>query len=314
MAEMPVTSNLLFSAYVMVDWSAASVPRRGKDSVWIGLRTSGGVTRLENIATRTAARARLRQLFRQLTESGHRVLAGFDFPFGYPRGTARALGLQGAPWRAMWRLLACEIEDSPDNTNNRFEVAARLNRLLPGTEGPFWGHPHGRDYAPHLGPRRPRCDIAFLPEQRHADAAVPSAQPVWKLAYNGAAGSQTLMGIPVLHGLRFSAPLSRVTRIWPFETGLRAPAAAETRILLAEIYPSLWPVPAGRHAVKDAAQVAAVAARLHRLDREGRLAGTFTAPGLDLAARRDVVREEAWILGAGAHRCNRHAPHHSAPG
>lgn len=282
----------------MVDWSAASVPRRGKDSIWIGLRVAGGGMRLENMPTRAAARARLEQMFRQLTGAGHRVLAGFDFPFGYPRGTARALKLRGAPWHAMWCLLASEIEDGPDNANDRFEVAARLNRHLSGTGGPFWGHPQGRDYAPYLGPRRPRRASA-LPEQRHADAAVPSAQPVWKLAYNGAVGSQTLMGIPVLHQLRFRAPAAGITRVWPFETGLGAPRDPSARIVLAEIYPSLWPVRAAWHDVKDAAQVASVAARLHRLDRDGRLAAAFESPALRPSMRRDVELEEAWILGAG---------------
>ncbi|MFP3944071.1 MAG: cobalamin biosynthesis protein CbiG [Alphaproteobacteria bacterium] len=285
----------LFTAWVMADWSAAAVPRQGKDSIWVGARVQGQGMRLENLPTRAAARARLAQIFRQLTASGHRVLAGFDFPFGYPRGTARALGLSGAPWRAMWDLLAAEIEDRPDNVNNRFDVAAGLNRRLPGAAGPFWGHPRGRNYAPRLEPGRPRPGL--LPERRHADAAVPRAQPVWKLYGNGAVGSQTLTGIPVLHFLRFRAPTAGVTRVWPFETGLAAPEGP--RIVLAEIYPGLWPLRPNRHRVKDAAQVASVAARLHRLDREGRLAAAFAAPGLGPAARRDVTREEAWILGAG---------------
>jgi len=289
----------LFTAYLMVDWSAAAVPRRGKDSIWIGLRICGGGMRLENVPTRHAARLRLEQMFRQLTGSGHRVLAGFDFPFGYPRGTARALGLTGTAWRAMWDLLRKEIDDHPSNANDRFMAAARLNRRLPGADGPFWGHPQNRDYAPCLGPKRPRPIPGSLPEQRHADAAVPSAQPVWKLAYAGSVGSQTLMGVPVLHQLRFSSAMSAVTRVWPFETGVAAPADPRTRIVLAEIYPSLWPVRSAWHDIKDAAQVASVAARLHRLDSQGRLGAAFEAPGLGPAARRQVEEEEAWILGAG---------------
>lgn len=293
-------SPSLFTAYIMVDWSAASVPRRGKDSIWIGLRVQGGGMRLENPPTRAAARTRLEQMFRQLMASGNRVLAGFDFPFGYPRGTARALGLDGSSWRRIWELICIEIKDRPDNANNRFKAAARLNRLLPGCEGPFWGHPHMQNYGPFLRPKRPASGACDLPAQRHTDAAVPSAQPVWKLAYTGSVGSQTLMGVPVLHHLRFAAPTAGVTRVWPFETGLAVPADAANRIVLAEIYPSLWPVRAGWHRVKDAAQVASVAARLHRLDREGRLGAAFRVPALGPTARRQVEDEEAWILGAGS--------------
>ena len=53
-----------FDAYLMVDWSAANVPRRGRDSIWLGLtmRLASGrlrLTRIENPATRAAATERV---------------------------------------------------------------------------------------------------------------------------------------------------------------------------------------------------------------------------------------------------------------
>src|SRR5690348_13277441 len=87
----------LFDAYVMVDWSAAGKPARGKDSIWIcyGRRVHGALGRLaiENIPTRHAARERLVTLFAAERAAGRTVLAGFDFAFGYPDGLAARLGL-----------------------------------------------------------------------------------------------------------------------------------------------------------------------------------------------------------------------------
>ena len=48
---------------------------------------------LQNPATRHCARTRLGEALADLKKHGKRVLVGFDFPFGYPHGTALALGL-----------------------------------------------------------------------------------------------------------------------------------------------------------------------------------------------------------------------------
>ena len=50
----------LFDAYVMVDWSAAGKPARGKDSIWICYGRRAGVLAVENVPTRHEARDRLR--------------------------------------------------------------------------------------------------------------------------------------------------------------------------------------------------------------------------------------------------------------
>jgi len=75
----------LFDAYVMVDWSAAAVPRLGRDSIWVVvLRRQRGkieTVLLENLATRADARAVLRGLLIASLARGERMLLGFDFPF-----------------------------------------------------------------------------------------------------------------------------------------------------------------------------------------------------------------------------------------
>ncbi|HZD24707.1 MAG TPA: precorrin-8X methylmutase, partial [Alphaproteobacteria bacterium] len=78
----------LFDAYLMVDWSAAARPVTGNDSIWLCLlrRRGGRLQRvaLDNLATRTAARARIEALLGRVVADGGRVLASFDFPNAYP--------------------------------------------------------------------------------------------------------------------------------------------------------------------------------------------------------------------------------------
>src|SRR5690606_9840733 len=64
----------LFNAYVMVDWSAASAPKQGKDSIWIGVLKRDIRFRLAfdafNPATRKAAEAQLREVLADLRRRG----------------------------------------------------------------------------------------------------------------------------------------------------------------------------------------------------------------------------------------------------
>jgi precorrin-8X/cobalt-precorrin-8 methylmutase len=291
----------LFDAYLMVDWSAANVPRRGRDSIWLGLtmRLASGrlrLTRIENPVTRAQATERIVVTIAGLVADGKRVLAGFDFPFGYPEGTARRLGLPGLAWRHMWQELDHAIEDDEANRNNRFDVAERLNRRLSGEAFPFWGlvreerrrYLMRRDRRPH-GP-------GDLAERRLADRRLPSVQPVWKLAGAGSVGGQVLVGIPRVWQIRRDPRLAIDCHIWPFETGLGDDPRA--RVILAEVYPSIVaPRPlAGRP--KDAGQVAAVGRHLAEIDRDGGLDRLLYAdPGLTAVERAHVIGEEAWILG-----------------
>ena len=276
----------------MVDWSAAAVPRRGPDSVWLcHLRT--GRAHLENPATRLAARERLATLIAAELAARRSVLVGFDFPFGYPDGFAARLG---GDWRRVWQLLGDWLVESGDNANNRFAVAARLNRQVCGLAAPFWGCPprHAGDF---LGMRHHRQhDGIGLAEQRLADARAKGPQPVWKLYGNGSAGSQALTGIPVVRWLR--QRFDGMALVWPFETGLAAPERRAGQIVLAEIYPSLVPEQRRAGEVKDRAQVRSIARHFAALDAVGRLAALFSGPpDLTPAERRRIERDESWILG-----------------
>jgi hypothetical protein len=293
----------LFDRYLMVDWSGASVPKLGRDSIWTCLLESRGRPRLANHPTREAATAAIRAIMLETVARGRRLVAGFDFSFAYAAGFAARLGLTGAPWRAVWTLLAREIIDRPDNANNRFAVAAALNRRLGGEPFPFWGCPERHVCATlAMRGRRPHGpdDIA---ERRLAERVLKQVQPSWKLHYTGSVGGQTLVGIPRLHALRFDPALDGVARVWPFETGfkpLTRPHLDDVAVLITEIYPSLIPLPDGA-AVKDARQVAAMARFLRRRDHAGTLGALFAAP-CSADERRIIEREEGWIFGAGSYQ------------
>ncbi len=281
----------LFDSYIIVDWSASNRPKRGKDSIWIG--ACGGVETLENPRTRTAAMERVEQIVRGELAAGRRSLVGFDFALGYPRGTSRALGLDGTAWRSTWRMLREAIEDDGRNRSNRFEVAAGLNVRISGGRGPFWGCPRSRELA-LLGPRKVDASDGGLPEFRIGDGWTSGPHSVWKLYAAGAVGSQVLVGIPRIAAFRRSLEGEAV--VWPFETGLRAPGDA--RVVIAEVYPTLakFEPEAGR--VKDAQQVESLAKLLAEWDRAGILGDYFAGPKeLTSAQRAAIEEEEGWILG-----------------
>lgn len=290
----------MFDSFVMVDWSAANVPRTGRDSIWICRRGPDGET-LANPPTRHAAKALLGDWLMAARSRGERVLMGFDFPFGYPAGFAARLGIRGSPWRAVWDEIAALVEDDETNRNNRFEVAAQFNRRISAGPFPFWGCPRGRDTL-FLGPKHHRRhESDGLAERRLIDHYMRTAQPCWKLLGSGSVGGQVLTGIPVVRLLRDDPRWSDRARVWPFETGLKA--ADEPAIVFAEIYPSLWKVAPLPDEPKDSAQVRAVVDFLAARDRAGALAGFFVGdPALTSEQRRVVEAEEAWTLGVIATR------------
>lgn len=270
-----------FDTVVVADWSARAAPspkRPSADAIWIAI-ARGGAAECSYHRTRAEAMRAIRALLDTELAAGRRVLAGFDFPFGYPRGFARALTGTDDPL-AVWAELAARIVDGEDNANNRFDVARAINAALPGI-GPFWGCPEAE--ADDILPSRGRDREAHgLPERRACEALLPRAQSCWKLYSTGSVGSQALLGLPHLHGLRedYGAALS----VSPFEP-------PQTPIVLAEVYPSLLaPLIAARQErgeIKDRAQVRVLAEALHG-----------AGDALD-AMLREGDAQEGWILGLG---------------
>jgi precorrin-8X/cobalt-precorrin-8 methylmutase len=286
--------DTLFDLHVMVDWSARSTPTTGTDSVWIAARGIDGDELLENPPTRARAARVLDELIdRSWRGTVPRVLLGIDVGLGYPQGTAAALGLDGTPWSSMWENLTARLVDDDRNANNRFEVAADMNRRAGGGAGPFWGCPAARASDVLTVHRPPPGPLGALRSCEHAlTAAGFRPASMWQLAGAGSVGGQSLTAIPVLQRIRRDR---RDVEIWPFSTGLRAPREGDGRIWIAEVWPTMFGVDLGLHAVRDAAQVLHVARQLSAEDGAGRLWRWF-CPDVGPTDRDVVEAEEGWTL------------------
>lgn len=226
------------------------------------------------------------------------MLVGLDLPYGYPAGFAAALGVAG--WAGVWEYLDDRIHDDAHNRSNRFDLAADMNAQL-GAWGPFWGRPTALD----LATLPVRKEVSYrgpsgrhgLPEWRATEDMLRSLgatpQPVWKLAYTGSVGSQSLVGIPVVRHVRFHEELRQVSRVWPFEVGQPALDVGSAAIIHAEIWPSIVPLDRETDSCRDEQQVRAVVRHWRELDQSAHLAELF---GLE-STSEPVRREEGWILG-----------------
>ena len=296
----------LFDAYIVADWTAAETRKLGDNSLWIGVAKRDVRFRLytetHNVATRAEGEALLNSLLADHRKRGDRVLVGFDFNLGYPAGTATRLKLSGTPWQAMWKFIVANVVDKADNTNNRYQVAAKMNRLMTDEAWPLWGAP-AKQAQRWLTTTKPPQGTGDIPEFRATEDAARKGrlQPksVWQMHGAGAVGGQTLVGIPAVR--RLLEALGPSGAVWPFGTGWRALSQEDVQplsALVVEVWPSMFDArPAGGE-YKDQAQVRATAEALARLDDAGDLAGAFAPPksaAPDLIER--VEQEEGWILG-----------------
>ena len=297
----------LFSAYVIVDWSAAAKPSTGADSVWIGVLKRDVRFRMTfesfNPGTRGEAEKRLVAILDDLKKRSERALIGFDFPLGFPRGFSAALKLPGeAPWRAVWDQLDKMVKDKADNTNNRFGVGSEINRRMTGGPFPFWGCPP-KDALTTLQPKRTReHGPDDLPEYRYADQAAKGAASIWKLYYNGSVGGQAILGIPFVRRLKLTR--GEGVKAWPFEFGFKPLTEADLAgvdVVTTEVWPSLYKAQPGPGEVKDLAQVRVTAEHFARLDEAGKLGAVFGPPaGATPEILAAAEAEEGWILGVEA--------------
>lgn len=285
-----------FDTIVVVDWSGGNDrgPAPKKDAIWAAVHRGGAGEAPVYLRNRQIAEAWLNACLDGERAAGRRVLAGFDFPFGYPAGVARAVTGAADPL-ALWDWLEERIEDAP-GANNRWQVAAEINSLFPGT-GPFWGNAGKADVAglPRRGKAREGHGCA---EFRAVETAARGAFPVWQLAGAGAVGSQVLTGLPVLARLRRRH--GRALSVWPFEP-------PDGEIVLAEIWPSLIAAEVARQKepdeFTDAAQVRVLAQALACLP-----------PGDLDEMLREGDRVEGHILGAGHEAALIAAARAGAPG
>ncbi|MFQ6547528.1 gephyrin-like molybdotransferase Glp [Aestuariibius sp. 2305UL40-4] len=269
----------------MVDWSGGNdrgaTPK--KDAIWIAVCRDGGAALPEYFRNRQVAEAYLRDLFTDELAAGRRVVAGFDFAFGFPAGVAEKVTGSSDPL-ALWDWFEARIEDAPE-ANNRFELAGQINTLFPGT-GPFWFNGVKRDI-PDLPMKGTARSGHGVPEKRQAEQHAGGAFPVWQMGGAGAVGGQVFMGLPVLARLRRA--FDGQVAIWPFE-------ALDRPLSIVEVWPSLLAKAVAAqpdaHEIKDAAQVAYLAQTIAGLTPD-RLATM-----LDVSAHPGAA-EEGWIFGIG---------------
>ncbi len=294
-----------FDSVLVVDWSAASsrAPARpSKDAIWLGFVEAGAPQSPIYCRSRIEAEATIAAIMEAERAAGRRLLAGFDFPFGYPAGVARRV-TGGEDPLDLWDWLAARITDSETGANNRFDVAEMLNALW-DCPGPFWGKTHA-DRWPGIPYRKEGIRYDTIAEKRACDLAARAASSCFQLCYHPTVGSQALMGLPMLSRLRRQPG----TAVWPFQDW------QEADVVLAEIWPGLIE-PAVRAAlaadpaqIRDAVQVDLLSRALAHLP-DTRLSAMMS----DLPPEvQDEVREEAWILGAGHADLLSDLAHRSAP-
>ena len=265
---------MTFDTVLMVDWSGGNDrgARPTQDAIWLCVAREGRAEEPQYMRNRQVAEDWITAFLTAETGAGRKTIVGFDFPFGYPEGFARALTGEDAAF-AVWQWFEDRIEDSPQS-NNRFDIAGEINRKFGGA-GPFWANALKRDIAGL--PRRKQGYENPFPDRRRAETQAKGAFTCWQMAGAGAVGSQVFMGLPVLSRLRrrFGA------RVWPFE-----PLTSD--VAFVEIWPSLTLGAPPADVIKDAWQVQEVARTVSSLTPE------------QLAEVLNVeAPEEGWIFGLG---------------
>ena len=273
-----------FDNILVVDWSGGNDrgPKPKKDAIWTALIDSGAAQAPVYHRNRQQADSYLHSLCAAIIARNQTLLAGFDFPFGYPAPFAQAITGSADPL-ALWDYFAAHLTDTPKG-NNRFALANALNRRFDGV-GPFWfnGSRENLPDLPHKGTARTNRDF---PEKRLCETYAKGAFTCWQLGGAGAVGSQAITGMASLSRLRANFPGQLA--IWPFEPQTKP-------IMLVEVWPSLHAahIRAGMQEgeVKDAAQTRITAAHLHAAQTDGTLSQL-------LDAAPDIARQcEGWILG-----------------
>jgi len=268
---------------IAADWSASSSvgPKSpAPDRCWIAWAASHHAPEPEYFRTRGACTGRVLEL---LSTHDGPAFVGFDFPIGYPPSEGGAAVLPTG--RALVERIAAMVDDAPDATNNRFEVAAALNdeiRAITGApSGPFWGRPTNTPI-PGVPFTRPRSTGVrmFRAVEDHLKRSGSHPKSAWQLMGAGAAGGQALLGLPAIARILAAHPTRAA--LWPFERPQRHDA-----IVIGEIYPSLVDAAAIDHPIKDARQV--VATRDALIARWDSGADPLDAP--------DAARREGWIAG-----------------
>ena len=268
-----------FDSFAIVDWSSGNDtgPTPRKDAIWACASLGGTISEPTYLRNRDLAFDWLRDLIEAERQTRRRLLIGFDFPFGYPKGFARRVTGSDDPL-ALWSYYRAHLLDTP-KSNSRFALAGQINSRFPGV-GPFWFNA-GKDEVPDL-PRKGRARTNHgIPERRESEQQAKGTFTCWQMGGAGAVGGQVMTGLAVLQRLREAFPAQ--IAVWPFEKDAKP-------VHFVEIWPSLID-PVVRDTgdpIRDRAQVRLLVRALANL------------PAARLAEMMEIdAPEEGWILGLG---------------
>ena len=109
-----------FDHFIVVDWSSRAKPSPAKpsrDAIWLAQSSAAGRTSVKYFRTREACVQYLEARLVRLAKKGKRVLVGWDFSLGYPKGLAKALRFKKRKkaWLRIWELIDRMIVDQPSN-------------------------------------------------------------------------------------------------------------------------------------------------------------------------------------------------------
>lgn len=271
-----------FDSFAVVDWSSGNDtgPTPCKDAIWAGAVLGKVEVEPTYLRNRDVALDWLNDLIATEIAVGRRLLIGFDFPFGYPQGFAKAVTGTNDPL-ALWDYFADNLQDTPQS-NNRFDLTGILNAQFPGT-GPFWFNGLKRDI-PHLPRKGTDRKGHGMTERRKAETLAKGSFSCWQMGGAGAVGGQVMTGLATLQNLRRT--FGDQVAVWPFQP-LDAPVA------FVEIWPSLINTSVrNTNDIRDRAQVRLLSRALAAL-----------SPEKLLEMMRCDAPEEGWILGLGYEEC-----------
>lgn len=284
-----------FDFYIGIDWSGAKGSYSG--IALAECRADGSGPRLIAPPAGRWTRSAVAAWLGQRIASGERLLAGFDFAFGFPWIEGEGYLAQRVPHItdafALWELIEQASAEAPDFHS-----------------GPLVTHETFADSYWVSGKQKPE----WRNDKRRTETACGEAtstypETVFKLIGAKQVGKAALAGIRTLRAIRLAAPAQ--VAVWPFED-------ADRPTVLAEIYPTLFRRQAlgGTAKIKERATLdnalAALgsgpargapasfsdhdgdalisAAGLRWLDRSGKL---FTVP----EEAKAQARREGWIVG-----------------
>lgn len=308
----------LFDRYIAVDWSAANSPKRGKDSIWIGELGPDGRVPSENPPTRHEAMQHVTNRLLAARLRHERIMLGFDFVFGYPRGAAAAI--VAATGRSDTSPLAGDFE--PGRRQNRSSGAILGEKAMRATlewqgwggEQPGWSqlwsmlaanvvdgpdnHSNRFHLAEAINLRLTDGPHFWGHPHQHSYAALHPRRPTTayatiperRLAERYVRSAQPVWKLTGVGSVGSQAMLG-IARLSALRTDPRFAAEIaiwpfETAfadsltkpISIVEIYPSLFPVTEADGLPPDRAQVEVTTTRFAELDRAGLLATILSPP------------------------------------